>query len=93
MEIDPVEVVILATASIIGAVGVAVVWGALTKLFRIQRKALVSFAFLLAGSVAGITFLYSPLLDVLAAPLVRILPDPIYFERALEDLPTCSAPC
>jgi hypothetical protein len=93
MEIDPVEVTILATASIIGALGAAIVWGTLTKLFRIQRKALVSFALLFAGAVAGIAFLYAPLLDVMAAPLVRILPDLIYFERALEDLPTCSIFC
>lgn len=93
MEIDLVELTILATASIIGAVGVAIVWGTLTELFHIQRKALMSFAFLLAGSVAGIAFLYSPLLGVMAEPLVRILPDPIYFERALEVLPAFSTPC
>lgn len=85
MGIDPVEVAILAIASTIGAVGVAIVWATFTKVFRIRRRALSSFAFLLIGAVSGLTFLYPYLVPVLAPPLVRILPDPIYFDEALED--------
>lgn len=85
MEIDPVEVAILAIASFIGAAGVAIVWAGVTNLLRIRRRALVSFGVLLIGSVSGIAFLYDPLLDVLATPLVHILPDPVYIEMAMED--------
>ena len=83
--IDPVEVAILAFASIIGAVGAAIVWATFTNLFRIRRKALASFGFLLIGAVSGLAFLYPYLAPVLAPTLVRILPDPIYFDEALED--------
>lgn len=83
--IDPVEVAILAIASIIGAVGAAIIWGAFTNLFRIKRKALASFGFLLIGAVSGLAFLYPYLVPALAPALVRILPDPIYFDEALED--------
>lgn len=85
MEIDPVEVAILAIAAILGAVAAAVVWAGIARLFRIRRKALVSFGFLLIGSVAGIAFLFEPIVPYLAKPLVYVLPDPIYFEMAMED--------
>lgn len=85
MGIDPVEVAILAIASIIGAVGVAIAWATFTKVFRIRRRALTSFIFLMIGAISGIAFLFEYLEPVLAGPLVRVLPDPIYFDEALQD--------
>lgn len=85
MTIDPIEVTLLAIAAIIGAVGAAIVWGAFTRIFRIRRKAMVSFAFLLIGAVSGIAFLFDYIEPVLAEPLLEILPQPEYFAEALED--------
>lgn len=85
MGIDPVEVTILAIASIIGAIGAAIVWTTFTRVFRIRRKVLTSFGFLVVGAVSGLAFLYQYLVPVLAPTLVRILPDPFYFDEALED--------
>lgn len=85
MGIDPIEVTILAAASMIGAVGAAIVWGTFTKIFRIRRKAMVSFAFLLIGAVSGIAFLFDYIEPVLADPLLSIFPEPDYFVEAFED--------
>lgn len=85
MFIDPVEVAILAVASTIGAFGAALVLYLLTRLFNLERRAWATFIILVIGSMSGIAFLTERLAPYLATPLVHILPDPIYFERAMED--------
>lgn len=83
--IDPVEVAILTVASAIGAFAAAIILHVLTRLLKFRRKAWSTFIFLVLGGMSGIAFLTPRLTDLLAPTLVRVLPDPIYFETALND--------